>query len=71
MIAEGPLMSLLLDLTGPNAIMILFSFCCCIVAIILNRREIRQRFLKFSKWIDRICGGLLIALGVRLAITKI
>lgn len=41
------------------------------VSFILNARQIRHRFLKFSIWIDRICGGLLITLGVRLAISKI
>lgn len=41
-----------------------------IVAVVLNQRHIRRSFLEFSRWIDRICGGLLIALGVRLAISK-
>lgn len=41
-----------------------------IVAVILNQRHIRRGFLKFSKWIDRICGGLLVLLGVRLAISE-
>lgn len=41
-----------------------------IVAVILNQRHIRRSFLNFSKWIDRICGGLLIALGIKLAISK-
>lgn len=41
-----------------------------IVAVILNQRHIRRSFLKFSKWIDRVCGGLLVLLGVRLAISE-
>lgn len=41
-----------------------------IVATILTTPAIRTRFLKFSKWIDRVCGGVLIALGIRLALTK-
>lgn len=41
-----------------------------IVAMILTTPVIRARFLKCSKWIDRVCGGVLIALGIRLALTK-
>lgn len=41
-----------------------------IVATVLTTPTVRARFLKFSKWIDRVCGGVLIALGVRLALTK-
>ncbi|MFP4313767.1 MAG: LysE family translocator [Alphaproteobacteria bacterium] len=41
------------------------------VSILLNRRPIRRQFMDKAQWIDRICGGLLIALGVRLAISKV
>lgn len=41
-----------------------------IVATILNRPQIKARFIHASKWIDRICGGALLALGLRLALTK-
>ena len=41
------------------------------VAIVLNQQAIRRAFLRAAKWIDRICGGLLVALGVKLAMTKI
>lgn len=40
------------------------------VSIILNQKHIRRTFLKSAKWIDRVCGGLLMALGVRLALLK-
>lgn len=40
------------------------------VAVILTHQRVRQGFLKASKWIDRVCGGLFILLGVRLALTK-
>ena len=40
------------------------------VSIVLNQKTIRRTFLKSAKWIDRICGGLLMALGVRLALIK-
>ena len=43
-----------------------FSF----VATVLTDRRVRNRFLHLSKWIDRLCGGLLIALGVRIALSK-
>lgn len=41
-----------------------------IVATILTTPAIRARFIKYSKWIDRVCGGVLLALGLRLALTK-
>ena len=41
-----------------------------VVVIVLTDNKVRRTFLKASKWIDRICGGLFIALGVRLATTK-
>ncbi len=40
------------------------------VSAVLNHRHIRRTFLRFAKWIDRLCGGLLIALGVKLALIK-
>lgn len=43
-----------------------FSF----VAIVLTNPKIKATFLKLTKWIDRICGGLLIALGIKLALSK-
>lgn len=42
-----------------------------IVAVVLTTPAIRARFLRASGWIDRICGALLIALGVKLVLTKI
>ncbi len=41
-----------------------------IVATVLTTPAIRSKFMKFSKWIDRVCGVVLIALGLRLALTK-
>ncbi len=32
--------------------------------------KFRATFLHLSKWIDRICGSLFIALGVRLALSR-
>lgn len=42
-----------------------------VVAVTLNQKLIRRSFLKMAKWIDRLCGGLLIALGIKLAISKV
>jgi len=42
-----------------------------IVATILTTPKIRAAFLRFSKWIDRICGSLFIVLGVKLAVTRL
>lgn len=41
-----------------------------IVATILTVDQVRSRFLRAAQWIDRVCGAALIALGVRLALTK-
>lgn len=43
-----------------------FSF----VAIVLSNSTIKQQFLKFTKWIDKICGVLLIGLSVKLFFTS-
>ena len=42
-----------------------FSF----VAIILSNPKIKQKFIKSTKWIDKICGVLLIGLSVKLLLT--
>jgi len=41
-----------------------------IVAVVLTNPTIKATFLRFTKWIDRVCGSLLIALGVKLALSK-
>lgn len=41
-----------------------------IVATVLTTPAVRAQFMRYSKWIDRVCGGVLIALGLRLALTK-
>lgn len=41
------------------------------VAVILTNPLIKQRFMGVSHWIERVCGGLMIALGVRLALSKL
>jgi RhtB (resistance to homoserine/threonine) family protein len=44
-----------------------FSF----VALILTDTRVRARFMKISHWIERVCGGLMIALGIKLAVSRI
>jgi RhtB (resistance to homoserine/threonine) family protein len=41
-----------------------------IVTFILTNPRIKNAFLGISHWIERVCGGLLIALGIRLALSK-
>lgn len=50
------------------AAMVTIWFSC--VAIFLTAPAIRNRFLKISKWLDRCCGGVFIALGLKLACTR-
>ena len=42
-----------------------------IVATVLTTPKIRAAFLRASKWIDRVCGGLFVALGIKLAVTRL
>ncbi len=42
-----------------------------IVATVLTTPKIRAAFLRASKWIDRVCGALFIALGVKLAVARL
>lgn len=39
------------------------------VVLVLTHGPVRTAFLKATKWIDRVCGTLLIALGVKVALT--
>ncbi len=41
-----------------------------LVAIFLTHTPIRKVFMRITKWFDRICGGLLIALGIKVALTS-
>ncbi|MCC7305312.1 MAG: LysE family translocator [Alphaproteobacteria bacterium] len=44
-----------------------FSF----VTLILTHRHVKNLFLSVSHWIERTCGGLMIALGLKLALSKV
>lgn len=62
----------------PISVQIIFGLTCAImvwvwfscVALVLTHKRIQNMFLGVSKWIDRVCGGLMIGLGVKLALTK-
>lgn len=41
------------------------------LVLFLTHTKIKARFMSISHWIERLCGGLLIALGIRLALSKI
>lgn len=62
----------------PHAVQAVFGLTCAImvtlwftaVAMFLTTPAIRNRFLKISKWVDRTCGAVFIALGLKLALAK-
>ena len=41
-----------------------------LVATLLSAPRVKQKFLGIAHWIERVCGGLLILLGIRLALGK-
>lgn len=50
------------------AVMVMIWF--SVVALVLTTPRIRTQFLRASQWIDRTCGAVFIALGLKLALTK-
>lgn len=62
----------------PFSIQITYALTCVVmtgiwfslVAMVLTHPKIKAKFLQLTKWIDRVCGGLLIALGIKLAFSK-
>lgn len=62
----------------PYAVQAVFALTCAvivwiwfsIVALVLTTRRVQTVFFHLSRWIDRVCGGLMIALGVKLALTR-
>lgn len=62
----------------PLAVQALYGLTCVVmtglwfslVAVVLTNPKIKARFLQFTKWIDRVCGVLLIGLSIKLALTK-
>lgn len=60
----------ILALYGVTSVIIEAGWFSCL-AIILTNRSVKAKFMGFAHWIERVCGGLLMALGVRLALSKI
>lgn len=62
----------------PISVQVLYASTCVImtglwfsiVSILLTNKHIKNKFLSFSKVIDKLCGGFLIALGLKLALSK-
>ncbi len=40
------------------------------LSCILTHKRVKDTFNNFAHWVERLCGGLLVALGVRLALSK-
>jgi len=59
----------ILTLYGLTSVLIETIWFSC-MTIFLTAPKIRQSFLSISHWIDKACGGLLIALGVKLILDK-
>ena len=67
-----------IDASTPLSIQILYAITCAMieflwfafVAVVLTNPAIKKRFMRFMHWIERVCGGLMIALGLKLALTK-
>jgi len=67
-----------ISIETPAAIQILFAGTCVLmtflwfsfVAVVLSSPQIKEAFLKFSKWIDKVCGILLIGLSIKLVLTS-
>lgn len=75
-------LALFTQVMNPNAalpIQFLYGLTCIlmtmlwfsVVATVLTTPAVRKRFMKFSKWLDRACGGIFIALGIKLVATKL
>ena len=66
----GPQTPLAAQLTYGATCIIMTGLWFSIVAIVLTNPKVKAAFLRFTKWIDRICGCLLIGLGIKLALSR-
>lgn len=57
-------------LYGVTSVVMIFLWFCA-VAVLFTQERVRNVFLKFSRWIDKICGGIFILMGVKLASTRV
>jgi len=60
--------AIVLSIYGITCISIITAWF-CLVAIVLTHQKVRNIFLKATKAIDRTCGTLMIALGIKVALT--
>ena len=65
-----PETSFLVQFTYAGTCIVMTGIWFSLVAVVLTNARIKAKFLKFTKWIDRVCGSLLIALGIKLAFSK-
>lgn len=66
----GPETSVAAQLTYAGTCVVMTGVWFSIVAVVLTNPKIKSTFLRFTKWIDRVCGCLLIALGIKLVLSK-
>ena len=66
----GPETSFITQIIYASTCVVLTAIWFSLVALVLTNPKIKAGFLKFTKWIDRVCGGLLVALGIKLALSK-
>lgn len=78
MVFFGAVYSQLIDHATPWQVLVLYGLTTMtieagwfsLVATILTRPRLKALFVRASRWIDRVCGAFLVALGIRLALTK-
>lgn len=61
--------SSVLALYGGTSVMIEFVWFACL-GIVLTNERIKGYFTRVMRWIEGVCGGLLVALGVKLALSR-
>lgn len=57
---------ILYGVTAAGVVTLWFS----LVALVLTTPALRRAYLRASRWIDRLCGGFLILMGARLALSR-
>jgi RhtB (resistance to homoserine/threonine) family protein len=70
--------TIVVDLNTPMSVLLIYAVAMVlttllwfsIVAQLFSARKIREKFLGISHWVERITGGLLIAISIKLALTK-
>lgn len=65
-VAPGTSMELLALYGGTSVIIEIAWF--SLVALILTNPKVKAKFMGIAHWIERVCGGMLVALGIRLTL---